>query len=75
MEKENLKKEEENNSIKSEDKNINTEHDKSINSEKNLDNNQNYTPRKYSKLEEFAIFATSVAVYFGFIRLVYVIKN
>ena len=39
------------------------------------DNNQNYTPRKYSKLEEFAIFATSVAVYFGFIRLVYVIKN
>ena len=37
MEKEDLKKEEENNSIKSEEKNINTEQDKSINNEKNLE--------------------------------------
>lgn len=51
-----------------------SETDSSLPPEEN-ENNQSYTPRKPSKLEEFAVFAAGVAVYFGFIRLIFVMKN
>ena len=39
------------------------------------DNNRNNNSRKPSQSEDIAVFTASVAVFFGFIRLVYVMKN